>query len=386
MLLEWLLRVGLLLVGTVIVVWTILSITRMLILPRSDNVPMTRFVFKWVYRAFYWSYLNWVNTYQARDRLLSFWAPITLLILPMLWLFLIMVGHTFVYLAVSETLNLREALVLSGSSLMTLGFKFTDEIPVIIIAFGEAAMGMMFIALLIGYLPTMYSAFSQRERAITRLEYYAGNPLSAIEMIRRLEFVGKLYSEEQLADFWEEWEGWFAQLEESHTTLAPMNFFRSPKPGRSWLTASGTVLDCAALIASSVNVTMPRSAGVMIRSGFTALRAIADFFRMPYDPDPNPTDPISISRAEFDAAYDELLVMGIDLKPDRDQCWRDFTGWRVNYDAVIRRLAAVTYAPYCRWVSDHLLNPDGTEKHKIQVTVKDKEVKAARSANLESSD
>jgi hypothetical protein len=23
------------------------------------------------------------------------------------------------------------------------------------------------------------------------------------------------------------------------------------------------------------------------------------------------------------------------MKPDRDQCWRDFAGWRVNYDAAL---------------------------------------------------
>ena len=64
------------------------------------------------------------------------------------------------------------------------------------------------------------------------------------------------------------------------------------------------------------------------------------------------TDPISIDRTEFDAAYDRLAAAGLPLKPDRDQCWRDFAGWRVNYDTVLLDLARLTMAPYAPWSSD----------------------------------
>jgi hypothetical protein len=40
------------------------------------------------------------------------------------------------------------------------------------------------------------------------------------------------------------------------------------------------------------------------------------------------------------------------MKPDRDQCWRDFAGWRVNYDTALIGLAKLTMAPQAPWSSD----------------------------------
>jgi len=89
-----------------------------------------------------------------------------------------------------------------------------------------------------------------------------------------------------------------------------------------------------------------------LRAGYLALRYIAAFFRISSHPNPSPTDPISVSRAEFEAALDELAEAGVPLKADREQAWRDFSGWRVNYDSVLLTLAELTIAPPARWSSD----------------------------------
>src|SRR5205814_3920771 len=127
----------------------------------------------------------------------------------------------------------------------------------------------------------------------------------------------------------ESWEVWFADIEESHTSLAALTFFRSPKPERSWVTAAGAVMDAAALVTSTVDLAHDPAADLCIRAGYLALRHISDYFYVPYDPDPRPDDPISITRAEYDAARDELATNGVPLKSDREQAWRDFAGWRV---------------------------------------------------------
>ena len=90
----------------------------------------------------------------------------------------------------------------------------------------------------------------------------------------------------------------------------------------------------------------------MIRSGYLTLRHIADFFGIPVDHDPQPSDPISVRREEFDEVYERLLAAGLPMKPDRDRCWRDFAGWRVNYDAALVGLAHRTMAPPALWSSD----------------------------------
>jgi hypothetical protein len=118
------------------------------------------------------------------------------------------------------------------------------------------------------------------------------------------------------------------------------------------VTASGAVLDGAALTLSSVDVPRDVEAEFMIRAGYLCLRRIADFFQIPYDPTPSPGDPISVTREEWEATIATLAEAGVPLRSDREQAWRDFAGWRVNYDAVLVAMADITTAPPAEWSSD----------------------------------
>jgi hypothetical protein len=176
-------------------------------------------------------------------------------------------------------------------------------------------------------------------------------------MISRLWRIGRF---DHLAELWVEWEQWFVYVEETHTSLAALAFFRSPQPDRSWVTASGAVLDAAALVNALVDIPRDSRADLCIRAGYLALRQIADFFKMEFDDIPPPDDPfipsrISITRHEFDAAAAELAAEGVPLKTDRDRAWRDFAGWRITYDRPLLGLAALTMAPYAPWSSDRSL-------------------------------
>jgi hypothetical protein len=118
------------------------------------------------------------------------------------------------------------------------------------------------------------------------------------------------------------------------------------------VTAAGTVLDAAALYAAALRHGPAPRAGLCIRAGYTALRSICDVYAIPYGADPAADDPISLTRDEFDAAYDRLADVGYDMVPDRDQAWRDFAGWRVNYDQPLLALATLLEAPYAPWSAD----------------------------------
>ncbi|GAB4517702.1 MAG: hypothetical protein OHK0046_24540 [Anaerolineae bacterium] len=339
--------------GLWIVIYTILSAVRTFVLPRAVRVRLTVEVFRFSNKILrVWSKLRGLHTFEDREPIQALLSPVALLTLPVMWLALIAFGYTLIFWGASGHMSWRDAFVLSGSSLMTLGFKFVDELPLIILAFTEAMLGMMLIALLIGYLPTMYSAFSRREAAVNKLEVRAGSPPSAVEMVIRLHSIGVLEDFEEMRSTWQSWEDWFTELEESHTTLGPLSFFRSPKPQNSWITTAGTVLDCAALVASTVNLPRTAVAGLTIRAGYIALRSISDFFVIEYDPDPSPDNPISITREEFNTAYDQMAAAGVPIYDDCDYCWTHFKGWRVNYDTTLLSLAAFIVAPYALWTSD----------------------------------
>lgn len=338
------------LVGAIIVLWTLSSAIRSFVLPRSENVFLTRLVFQTVFRLFQIR-LHWVHSYRELDRIMAFFSPVSVLVLPTIWVACIIAGYMFMFwgLGVEPWYN---AFWLSGSSLLTLGFAPVDNVAEMILAFTEATLGLGLVALLIAYLPTMFTAFTEREAAVTMLEVRAGSPPSALEMMMRMN---RIHGMERLDEIWPKWESWFVHLEQSHTSLIPLVFFRSPHPGQSWVVTAGTVLDAASLRASTLNLPRQPAAELCIRAGYLALRSIVDFFGLPHDPHPNPDDPISVTRAEFDAVYDLLAADGVPLKPDRDKAWRDFAGWRVNYDTVLRILAGLTMAPQAPWSGDRAI-------------------------------
>ena len=57
-------------------------------------------------------------------------------------------------------------------------------------------------------------------------------------------------------------------------------------------------MDAAALRAAVIDAPRDIDAEVCIRAGYLALRRICDFFRITYDSNPKPDDPISIQREE----------------------------------------------------------------------------------------
>ncbi len=42
---------------------------------------------------------------------------------------------------------------------------------------------------------------------------------------------------------------------------------------------------------------------------------------------------------------DRLVEAGLPVKQDLDQAWRDFAGWRVNYDETLLRICAARIGP-----------------------------------------
>lgn len=345
------LRIVAFVAGAALTVAVLDSAVRTFVLPRGVISTLTRMVFR-TSRKVFETFAKPTRSYEARDRVMALYAPLTLVLLPGVWIGLVLVGFTGVFWGLLGG-SVEAAFRLSGSSLLTLGFDRPEELRSTIASFVEATLGLGIVALLISYLPTMYAGFSRREAAVTSLSVRAGTPPSATELLQRAHLASFLGN---LDDLFEKWESWFVDVEETHTSLAALPFFRSPNPHRSWITAAGCVLDTAALRAAAVDLPFSPVAGVCMRSGFLALRALCEMFDQPFPPDPAPDDPISISRDEFDEALDKLAAVGVPLKADRDEAWRNFAGWRVNYDEPLLRMASLVMAPYALWSSDRSLS------------------------------
>lgn len=340
------------LVGAALIGWAAISAAVTFVVPRGTPVRLTRWVFQFIAGLFRSVALR-RPTYVGRDRIMAFYAPFALLSLPIVWLAIIYFGFTLLLKALGIG-SWHLALLMSSSSLFTLGSIGSHQLPIAAAIAIEAGLGLGLVALLISYLPTIYSSYSRREVKVTHLETMAGSPPFVGTMLYRLAVIERL---EHTEEVWRSWSEWFADIEETHTSIPALAFFRSPQPERSWVTAAGTILDAASMIASSVSSESHPEAQLCIRAGYISLRRIGDYFELPYPPNPAPDDPISIDRAEFDAVFDRLKSGGAPMVEDQEAAWRSFAGWRVNYDAVLLELASLTIAPEAPWSSDRSRTP-----------------------------
>ncbi len=334
-------------VGSFLVVATLISAIRTVVLPRAAQSWLTGMIFG-ASGKFFRLLANERRSFEARDGVMALFTPITLVFMPLVWVVVVGAGYTAMFKAVGDY-SWADAFAASGSSLLTLGFTPVASTIEHALAFSEAALGLGLVALLITFLPSLYASFAQRESMVTLMEVRAGTPPSAAEFLLRFHRIGWI---ENLDQEWAAWEQWFAEVQESHTTFPALNFLRSPQMGLSWITAAGTALDAAALAQTSL-VREPSPGGrIVIRAGFITLRRIADVFGIAYDPDPQYGDPIALTRVEFEEALDRLVADALPVVDDRDQAWMDFAGWRVNYESVMLEIAELIMAPYAPWVSD----------------------------------
>ena len=343
-----LLRVLAFLAGVVVTSWLLWSVIRTVVVPRGESVRVSRVLFL-AWREVFEFVGRRTRSYESYDRMMARYGPVALLSLPVAWAVIVILAFIPIYWGLGTSWH--EAVITSGSSFTTLGFDRPGALGAEVACFVEALTGLGLIALLISYLPAISAAFSRREAEVIKLEVRAGSPPSAAEFLIRIHTIRGL---EYFATAWDGWEQWFSELEESHTSQPALAFFRSTRPNSSWITAAGAVLDTASLVVSCLEIEQTPQAQVTIRSGYLALRAIATFFHLPFDPDPAPDAPISIQRSEFDALMEQLRDAGLPLRADLDLAWRDFAGWRVNYDQPLLGLCALASAPWARWSSDRV--------------------------------
>jgi hypothetical protein len=213
-----------------------------------------------------------------------------------------------------------------------------------IIADLAAGTALIIVTLQIAYLPTLYSAFNRREDEVSLLNARAGVPSWGPELLARTHYaLGSGTSTiDTLPDLYERWEGWAADLAESHTTYLPLVWFRSPRPLSSWVISLLAVLDSAALyLALSPQSAPAVQARLCLRSGFVCLREIAQAMGFGIPDEPDPDAGITLSYQEYLDAVARLRKVDFPIERDPADAWPDFVGWRVNYEPAAY---AVAYA------------------------------------------
>lgn len=339
-------NVGLFLAGFAVVLFTLLSAIRAIVLPRSEHVTINTLVFGGVRWVFYLISQR-AATYAQRDRVMALIGPVGLLALPVVWLSLLSMGYTLMYYAMGIRPWLR-AYDISGSALLTLGPPLERVgLPVRMMVFSEAALGLLLVALLITYLPTIYNSFTRRESIVAQLELRAGLPVTPSGLVIWLyqnESLG--YSPTVGLDDWRQWEEWFMDIEESHTSLPVLSMFRSREAGRSWVITATTILDAAALISTCIEAPRDPHRDLCLKAGVITVNRVARFFRATTALDRVGAHPVAnFSRADFAGTYQRMKKGGVPLTLEEDAAWTAFSDLRLRYQEAIRLLAHLAMAP-----------------------------------------
>jgi hypothetical protein len=280
-----------LILGLLFCASTLIDAFQTIILPRR---PVGRFrVTKLFYSATWhpWAALaRRARNPKVREQLYSIYGPGSLLLLLALWVFLLVTGYACLFFALgtpfadplagsTNLAHFRTDFYVSGTTLFTLGLG--DVVPRALAPRGlivaESANGLGLVALVIGYVPVLYGAFSHREISIALLDARAGSPPTSGELIRRHAFEG---GQDTLAELLAEWERWAAEILESHVSYPILCYYRSQHDNQSWLSALTAILDTCALLISVVPGAASRQAQLTFAIGRHALVDLCHVFKL----------------------------------------------------------------------------------------------------------
>ncbi|MGH9532106.1 MAG: potassium channel family protein [Terriglobales bacterium] len=264
------------------------------ILPRrvTRRFRLTRLFYRSTWRA--WWVLAALAPARRREALLSFFGPLSLLALFALWAVGLILGFGLLQWSLRSPLSVAPGsssfavyLYLSGTTFFTLGFG--DVVPLEtagrVLAVLESGTGFGFLALVLGYLPVLYQAFSRREVNISLLDARAGSPPTAAELLHRHR---EEHGQEALRQLLHAWERWSAELMESHLSYPVLAYFRSQHDNQSWLGALTAILDASALVMASQTGPLERQARLTFAMARHAVVDLSQVFATSPQPSPSP--------------------------------------------------------------------------------------------------
>jgi hypothetical protein len=263
----------------------------------------------------------------SADMLLGFFGPLALLAQLVIWAVGLMIGYGLIEWAVAGG-SFSARFLTSSGLLLSVGTS-SGPAGVHVVELLEAATGLGVLFIVIGYMPAVYSAFSRREAAMSQLAIRAGSPPAAAALLQR---VAAYKTWRHLERDLQTWEGWAAELMETHLSYPLLASYRSQHVNQNWLAALTTIVDVAAFIRAAVPDEQGDAADITFRIGRHALADLALQSRVK----PVPVDRLS------DSDFDDLfaIVEGSQIPTvDREVARRRLGQYRREYEPNAQALA-----------------------------------------------
>lgn len=343
-----------LLAGVACVVAVLLDAFQTIILPRraTGRFRLTRLFYVATWTP--WAFLaRRIRDPRKRESAFSYYGPLSLILLLVVWAGGMIVGFALVFYALGSPFNdtaasqgLRSDLYVSGTTIFTLGLgdvtprsAWARELVIL-----EAGTGLGFLAVVMGYFPVLYSAFSRREVSISLLDARAGSPPTAAELLRRHSHEG---AEAALTLLLEEWERWSAELLESHISYPLLCYFRSQHNNQSWISALTAILDTCALLIAGVKGHEARQAQLTFAMARHAMVDLAQIFSV------RPAGAVAdrLPPERYERLHNLLCQAGVKLCRDANSMQR-LNELRALYEGYAEGLSRYLLMPLPPWIAD----------------------------------
>jgi hypothetical protein len=347
-------RIPTLIIGIVCLFAALFDAFQTIILPRraTGRFRLTRIFYIVTWRPWVF-FTRRIHDPRKRESAFSYYGPMSLIFLLALWACAMVFGFALIYFALGspftdplDSASFRSDLYVSGTTLFTLGLG--DVTPhagwvrgVVIL---ESATGLGLLAVVMGYFPVLYGAFSRREVSISLLDARAGSPPTAAELMRRHSYEG---GDAALAQLLLEWERWSAELLESHISYPLLCYFRSQHNNQSWISALTAVLDTSALLIAGVQGHEARQAQLTFAMARHAMVDLAQIFSL--GPIINAPDRLPADR--YDHLYDLLCQSGIKVCRDGHSVER-LRDMRALYEGYAAALSDYLCMPLPPWIAE----------------------------------
>lgn len=325
--------------GLAIVVGTLISVVKTLVVPRraySFLPRITEVSITWLFTTI----ARRMHSYDLMDRFLGFLGPMVLIGTLLVWLAMLVLG--FALMLVPWAKDFPAAFGQSGASTFTLGITGTVAGPGTAIAVVASAAGLIVIALTIGYLPALYAVVRRRETLARQLSAHVGGQPWGPEVLLERYRTGTLDS---LPEMYANWDRWASEVADGQTKYPVLNQFRLPRGKYHWLLSLLAVLDAAGLDLSLRPSVPAGEARLLLRSGVACVDDLTSAMRLSDAVDRETT----VTDAEFGAAVSLLSDAGYPVERSVEEAWPVFQEWRAQYGAMTERLLDAIAAPPAPW-------------------------------------
>jgi hypothetical protein len=343
-------------VAGIVCLWIVLlDAFQTIILPRraTGRFRLTRLFYIATWRP--WAFFGRrIRHERKRETVFSYYGPLSLILLLVVWAGVMVIGFGLIYFAIGSPFkdmaqhpSFRSDLYVSGTTIFTLGLGDVTPLSAAarVIVILESGTGLGFLAVVMGYFPVLYSAFSRREVSISLLDARAGSPPSAAELLRRHSHQG---ADESLAVLLLEWERWSAELLESHLSYPLLCYFRSQHNNQSWLSALTAILDASALLISGIRGQEARQAQLTFAMARHALVDLSQIFSL----QPMHDAPDRLPPERYQKLYDLLCQSGVNVCRDELSSER-LHEMRALYEGYAEALSRYLFMSLPQWVADH---------------------------------